>query len=148
VTEHQDGNKIEYEKTDADLAAVTRVGAGLAVLTIVVSLALVPILKGMIGRQAKGDAAPPPIAGFEPGRQAPEPRLQGEPYGDWTSLKARQESLLDSYGWVDESKGVTRIRIDQAMKLLIERGVPVRTAASPAAPASPVPSPTAAGGHP
>jgi hypothetical protein len=121
----------------------------------VVALALVPILKGMVARQARSDVAPPPIPGFEPGRQAPQPRLQGEPFGDWTALKARQESLLGSYGWVDEQAGVARIPIDRAMKLLMDRGLPVRTGAAAAAAPSPGPtpadpasaSPAPSGGH-
>lgn len=142
------GNKIEYEKTDADLGAVTKVGIGITVLATVVSLLLLPILKGMAARQAKSDAAPPPIAGFEPGRKAPEPRLQGEPFADWNALKARQESLLTSYGWVDEAAGVTRIPIDEAMKMVLQRGLPARPAGAPAAPPSPATPPTAAaGGH-
>jgi hypothetical protein len=144
VTEH--GSRIEYEKTDADLSAVTRVGLGIAVLTVVVALVLVPILGGMIARQAKDDVAPPPIPGFEPGRKAPEPRLQDEPFTDWNTLKARQESLLTGYGWVDEGSGVTRIPIDQAMTMVLERGLPVRPA-SPSPAASPSTAPSA-GGHP
>jgi hypothetical protein len=146
VTDHSNGNKIEYEQTDADLSAVTKAGLGIAVVAVLVALALVPILGVMVGRQAKSDAAPPPIAGFEPGRQAPEPRLQGEPFGDWTALKAKQESLLGSYGWVDEPGGVTRIPIDQAMKMLVERGLPARapvgatpSAPPPGSPAGPAP---------
>jgi hypothetical protein len=139
VSDPSNGNKIEYERTDADLTAVTRVGLGIAALTVVVALALVPILKGMIAYQKRSDAPAPPIAGFEPGRQAPEPRLQEEPFGDWTALKARQESLLGSYGWVDEAGGVTRIPIDQAMRMLVQRGLPARAAASPS------PSPAAGG---
>jgi len=151
VSEH--GPKIEYEKTDADLKSVTKVGVGIFLLATVVSLALWPIMNGMADRQAKDDAAPPPIA-FDPARQAPEPRLQGEPYGDWLSLKTRQEALLASYGWVDESGGVARIPIDRAMKIVLERGLPSRTptqgaAPTPSAPTTPAPpAPPAPGGHP
>jgi hypothetical protein len=154
VTEH--GPQIEFEKTDADLKAVTRVGVGIAVLATVVALALLPIMRGMVRQQAKSDAAPPAIPGFESGRQAPEPRLQREPFGDWNALRSRQESLLTSYGWVDEASGVTRIPIDQAMTMLLERGLPVREAAAggtPAASASsaaaaPGASPARPGAHP
>jgi hypothetical protein len=149
VSDH--GNKIEYEKTDADLKAVTRVGVGIAVLTAVVALALWPLMGAMVNRRAKDDAAPPPIAGFDPARQAPEPRLQGEPFGDWLALRGRQESLLTSYGWVDEDKGVARIPIDRAMKMVLERGLPARAAgvdaASPAPPAPPSPASPAPGAH-
>jgi hypothetical protein len=133
------GPGIEYEKTDADLSAVTKVGLGIAMLATVVALALWPIMNSMARRQAKEDAPPPPIAGFDPARQAPEPRLQGEPFTDWIALKARQEALLTSYGWVDEGAGVARIPIDQAMKIVLERGLPSRTAAEVAAPPSPAP---------
>jgi hypothetical protein len=141
----EQGPKIEYEPTDADLKAVTKIGVGIALLATVVALALLPILKGMVGRQAKDDVAPPPIAGFDPARQAPEPRLQGEPFGDWRALKARQEAVLTSYGWVDEDKAVTRIPIDRAMKVVLERGLPARAAveAAPAAPAPASPAPGA-----
>ena len=149
----EQGPKIQYERTDADLKAVTKVGVGIALLATVVALALLPILKAMANRQSREDAAPAPIAGFDPARQAPEPRLQGEPFADWLALKARQEAQLTSYGWVDEDKGVTRIPIDRAMKMVLERGLPARAAsgepapvASPA-PASPAPSSPAPGAH-
>ena len=145
MTEH--GPKIEYEKTDADLTAVTKVGLAIAVVATVVALALVPILKGMVSLQEKDDVAPAAIPGFEPGRKAPEPRLQGEPFADWNALKARQETLLTSYGWVDQPTGVTRIPIEQAMKMVIERGLPVRPASGDAAPAAPATPAPAAGAH-
>lgn len=138
------GPRIEYERTDADLKAVTRVGVGIAVVAVAVALALVPILHGLVARQARSDAAPPPIRGYEPNRQAPAPRLQGEPFADWAALKAKQQALLESYGWVDEPTGVTRVPIEQAMKMVLERGLAVRTA-PPATVVSPAP---AAGGHP
>lgn len=148
-------DKIEYESSDADLSAVTRVGLGIAVVATLVALALVPILKGMVAYQAKSDAPAPPIAGFEPKRQAPEPRLQEEPFRDWTTLKARQEQQLHGYGWVDEANGVTRIPIEQAMRMIVERGLPARPAPSPT-PAAPTggstgvasPAAPAAPGHP
>ena len=143
----EQGPKIEYERTDADLKAVTRVGVGIAVLATVVALALLPILNAMKNRQAREDAAPAPIAGFDPARKAPEPRLQGEPFADWLALKARQDAQLTSYGWVDEGKGVTRIPIDRAMKMVIERGLPSRPAGGEAAPAAAAPASPAPGGH-
>ena len=144
----EQGPKIQYERTDADLKAVTWVGLGIAALAAVVALALLPIMRGMVSRQAKEDVAPPPIAGFDSARQAPEPRLQGEPFADWQALKARQEAVLTSYGWVDEEKGVARIPIDRAMKMVLERGFPARVEAAAPAPAGvPAPASPAPGAH-
>jgi topoisomerase IA-like protein len=32
--------------------------------------------------------------------------------------------VLESYGWVDKDKGVVRIPIEEAMRLIAERGLP------------------------
>jgi hypothetical protein len=34
--------------------------------------------------------------------------------------------MLSSYGWLDRNAGVVRIPIDRAMKMTVERGLPVR----------------------
>lgn len=145
MTDHGQPKGIEYEKTDIDIGVVTKLGLAIVAVTLVTSLALVPILGVLKGRAEKHDPPAPPIAGFGPDRQAPEPRLQREPFGDWRTMKKRQEELMGSYGWVDEGKGVTRIPIDEAMKRLAERGLPARPAPRPSpaatAPASTAPAP-------
>ena len=77
-------NKIEYEKTDADLSAVTKVGVGIAVLATVVALALVPILKGMVARQAQ-----------ERRRAAAHPRVRAGPPGSAAAPAGRAVRRLD-----------------------------------------------------
>jgi hypothetical protein len=42
-------------------------------------------------------------------------------------LRAADEAILNSYGWVDEEAGVVRIPIDRAMELTLERGLPTRS---------------------
>ncbi len=37
-------------------------------------------------------------------------------------LLAREEELLENYGWVDREAGIVRIPIDQAIELLAEDG--------------------------
>ena len=49
-------------------------------------------------------------------------------------MHAREDLLLDNYTWVDQSKGTVRIPIEQAMKLIAQRGLPVATAATTQAP--------------
>jgi hypothetical protein len=50
------------------------------------------------------------------------PRLQSQPFKDVYQLKSAERERLTSYGWVDQSAGVVRIPIDDAMRLLSERG--------------------------
>lgn len=58
----------------------------------------------------------------------PAPRLQTQPFKDVYLLKQHEQEVLTTYGWVDEANGVVRIPITEAMRLIEERGLPVRPA--------------------
>ena len=51
----------------------------------------------------------------------PEPLLQVSPSGDWTEMLKREREILNSYRWVDRSKGIVHIPIERAMELMVER---------------------------
>ncbi|HJY85937.1 MAG TPA: hypothetical protein VKE24_03790, partial [Candidatus Acidoferrales bacterium] len=59
----------------------------------------------------------------------PEPRLQGapghrvSPAQELLEMRAEAEAALNGYAWVDEKAGLARIPIDEAMKLVAERGL-------------------------
>jgi hypothetical protein len=38
------------------------------------------------------------------------------------SLRAEEQKRLESYGWVDRSRGIVHVPIERAMQLLVERG--------------------------
>ena len=59
-------------------------------------------------------------------RRPPEPRLQDHPQQELRDLRAKQEGLLNGYGWVNKEGGVARIPIDEAMRMVVEKGLPVR----------------------
>ena len=65
-----------------------------------------------------------------PGPSAPGagkgPRLQADPHGDLTEYRRAKAGLLESYGWIDRKKGIVRIPVTRAMRLLLDRGFPVR----------------------
>ena len=44
------------------------------------------------------------------------------------NLRATEDTDLTSYGWVDRKNGVVHIPIDQAMDLILQRGLPIRQA--------------------
>lgn len=146
MTDHGNPNGIQYEKTDIDIAAVTRLGIAIVLVTVVTAGALIPLIAFLKGRAEKHDPPAASIGGFGPGRQPPEPRLQERPFDDWRAMHRRQDELLAGYGWVDESKGIARIPIEEAMKRLAEKGLPAR-AAAPVAVATPMPAPAAPAAH-
>ena len=71
----------------------------------------------------------------------PEPRLQGSAVHpnldvqDMGELRRAEDQRLGSYGWVNRQAGVTRIPIDRAMAMILERGLPKGRAATQTAPA-------------
>ncbi len=67
----------------------------------------------------------------------PAPRLQPDPIEDLNSLRASEHNLLNDYGWVDPKAGVVRIPIDQAMQLMVQRGLPGKVVSGVPAPLPP-----------
>jgi hypothetical protein len=65
---------------------------------------------------------------------APPPRLQSNGTQDLKQMRAEEDVTLQCYQWVDRRHGVIRIPIDVAMKLMVERGLPVRTNPAPGTP--------------
>ena len=63
-------------------------------------------------------------------RLPPEPRLQVSPREDARGIPAhRKTRILNGYTWVDREAGTVRIPIAEAMKLTVQKGLPVRAAA-------------------
>ena len=65
-------------------------------------------------------------------REPEGPRLQTQPFKDVYLLRQGENDKLTSYGWVDKAGGVTRIPVERAMELMIQRGFQVRTEAGDA----------------
>jgi hypothetical protein len=120
-----DSKQIDNERQhepDLDSArCVAWVSAGLAAL-VLAALALVSGMLLVLDRESSAPAAkslvtlppPPPTVG---------PRLNPDQSGQLHALRQQQEALLDSYGWVDPSRGIARIPIRRAMAVLAERGL-------------------------
>jgi len=61
------------------------------------------------------------------------------------SLRAEEDALLKSYGWVDRTAGSVHIPIDRAMEIVLDRGVP---GGKPMAAGAPAPAPATSGQKP
>ena len=59
----------------------------------------------------------------------PTPRFQENPQQELQELRAKQKALLEGYGWVNKEAGIARIPIEDAMRIVVERGLPAREAA-------------------
>ena len=63
----------------------------------------------------------------------PAPALQKQPQADLKQFELEQRMALSGYGWVDRSKGLARIPIEEAMRIIAARGAHAYDAPDPAA---------------
>ncbi len=143
--------EVGYEPTDMSTRAVFGFFIALAVAGVLVILAMWGVFRYL----AKEELAAHPTAGTisttkeelapiggDPAVKFPAPRLQPDPVADLNKFRAREEEILNSYGWVDEANGRAHIPIEQAINVVAKTGLPTR----PNAAAPPNPSSAAAGG--
>jgi hypothetical protein len=112
------------EQRDLSLRAITVFAVSLAVTILTVLL----VAKGLFGWMLERRAArqPPPLPVGAASQLPPEPRLQVHAPLDLERWRAMEQSLLTGYGWVDRDRGVARIPIARAMKLIEDRGLQPR----------------------
>jgi hypothetical protein len=117
---------VSHEQSDVNIHAILGFGAALIVIAAVVHL-LIYVLFGYFNRRENAKVpAEYPLAAAQGHREPPEPRLQIDPRQDLADLRAKEDEVLSSYGWVDKNAGLVRIPIDAAVKLTLERGLPAR----------------------
>ena len=121
----QDKNEeIRYETSDASARALARFMLFIVLATIAVAWVVRVMYFSLAHREAM-EQPPAPIMQFEANRVPPNPRLQASEPIDLTAFRSEEERIVTTYGWVDKSQGIVRIPVDEAMRLLLERGLPV-----------------------
>jgi hypothetical protein len=121
-----DNRDVVHEESDVDVSAILRYGLGLLGVALVVHVFLWWLL-GVFERQNEHRQTQVyPMAASEQNRLPPAPRFQENPQQELQELRAKQRALLEGYGWVNKEAGIARIPIEDAMKIVIERGLPVR----------------------
>jgi hypothetical protein len=117
---------VHHETSDVDFRAILTFGVGLAIAAAAIHVLLWLLFIHFEGREAQTGARRFPLAAEQQNRLPAEPRLQTNPRQDLNDLRAREDELLNTYGWVDRNAGVVRIPIGEAMRLTVERGLPAR----------------------
>ena len=115
-----------HEESDVAIGGLFGFAAGLTIVLVLVCLIVLLLFKFYAAREGQAAPAEFPLAAQQENRRPPEPRLQTDPRQDLSDLRAQEDRLLHSYGWVDRNAGTVRIPIEQAMRLTLERGLPAR----------------------
>jgi hypothetical protein len=122
----QDNVEVVHEERDVIVGAILRYGLGLFVIAAAAHLLLWWLL-GVYERQnERAQTQVYPMAASQQDRLPPEPRFQQDPQQEMQDLRAKQKALLEGYGWANKDAGVARIPIEEAMRLIVERGLPAR----------------------
>jgi hypothetical protein len=124
--EQQVNPEVQHEHSDVNISAILGFGGALIVVAVVIHLLIYVLFGYFNSREQLQTAVEYPLAAAQGRREPPEPRLQTAPRQDLADLRAKEDDMLTSYGWVDKNAGVVRIPIDAAMKLTLERGLPAR----------------------
>jgi hypothetical protein len=124
-------DSTRYERQDFNTRIIGWYGLGLVIVCLVTSLIIFYFEKGLDRYFAYGGKA---TWTSSPEMVVPAPRLQANPARELEEMRAQENAILQSYGWVDRERGVIRIPIEKAMQLTIERGLPTRKSTPKPAP--------------
>jgi hypothetical protein len=123
--EHDLNPGVAHERKDVNVFQISAFGIGLLLSCIVVVFAMWAMFDFLFAREdAKNATNPAASMMSERPKLPPEPRLQAEPKIELKDLRADEEAILNSYGWVDPNKGIVRIPIDQAIDIVMQKGLP------------------------
>jgi hypothetical protein len=124
---------VSFEERDVQTSTIYGYLLALGLAVVASALICVYILRFTMNYAASTDAPPPPsrdALGKDFRMMPPEPRLQGVP-GHQTDPQAdlRQKVHDDSEAnekleWVDRGSGIAQIPVQDAMKMIAEKGLP------------------------
>ena len=132
---------VAHEHSDVNIRAIVMFGVGLVIVTAVVALLMAGMFKWLEGQATKND---PPVSPLTAPPQAMPRTTTSSPFfgharGETQLLTNEPAALrklsddeykrLHGYGWVDGKPGVAHMPIEEAKKLILERGLPARQGA-------------------
>ncbi|HXS96299.1 MAG TPA: hypothetical protein VN736_16965 [Candidatus Limnocylindrales bacterium] len=137
---------VGHEVVDVDEWAVGKFGIALVLICIAVLALLFGIFHFFL--QQSGGPLPSRVeqgVEMDARSEPPQPRLQPSDILDMEQMRAAENQILNSYGWVDQGSGTVRIPIDRAMEILAQRGLPARPDNGPQSAAANVTVPSESG---
>jgi hypothetical protein len=118
-----------YEHTDASVWIIVKFLFWLAISAVIIHVGLGLIYAMMIDRALETGEQRYPLAATQGERLPPTPRLQQFPQNDLYQFRSGEEAFLEGYGWMNKEAGTVHIPIEDAMRLVVERGLPSRAPA-------------------
>lgn len=118
-----------YEHTDASVWIIVKFVIGLAISAVIIHVGLGLLYGLLIDYSMETGEQRYPLAATQGERLPPAPRLQQKPRNEFYEFRVGEEAFLEGYGWMNKEAGIVHIPIEDAMRLIVERGLPARTPA-------------------
>lgn len=115
---------VSHESSDINIRTIISFAVGLAVVVLVSAGLMYAMFQMLESRAEAQDPQLSPLAHGGDRRTGPK-LLVNEPAG-LRKFHAEETEKLESYGWVNQQGGVTHVPIEDAKKLIVQRGLPVR----------------------
>ena len=116
---------VAHEHSDVNVRSLLMFAAGLAAVVIFAFVAMRGLFLALEGMAAKNDPVLSPHA-IPAGQLPPEPRLLLNEPANLAKQRHMEAEGLNTYGWENQGAGIARLPIEEAKKLLLQRGVPYR----------------------
>jgi hypothetical protein len=128
-----ENDSVAFETRDVKARTIYVYLAVLAVAVILSYIVCVFILRATTKMAVDSDTPPPPVRqemGKDYLTMPPEPRLQGvpghgnDPQSDLREKIREDTQANDTTAWIDQSNGIAQIPVEDAMKIIAEKGLP------------------------
>lgn len=138
---HQDGAlhaRKGYETLDAQAGATYRAGAYILGAMFLAAALLVPMYGLLARRESRLQSPAATVIREQPAAAGSFPRLVTSEPLVLKTFREQEDAILNSYGWVEKDRGVARMPVTEAIRIVGERRA---LPSFPAAPLAATPGP-------
>jgi hypothetical protein len=121
---------VAFESSDIETRTILAYMFYLALAVVAIFVVSVFIFRFTTKMAADSDTPMAPVHRNVGATMPPEPRLQGvpghtnDPQLDLRDKKEADEEANEKYDWTDKQAGIARIPVEEAMKVIVEKGLP------------------------
>jgi len=121
---------VSFEERDINVGTIYWYLIALGLATALALILCIFVYRFTSSLASSLDTPPPPSRAAFPKDYPPEPRLQGVPgheFDPQKDLRFKLKADLDAnerLGWIDKNAGTAQIPVEDAMKIIAEKGLP------------------------
>lgn len=122
---------VSFESSDIDVRTILAYLFYLALAVVAAFIASVFIFRVTTNIAVESRTPPPPVRQGAARTMPPEPRLQGmtmlgtqDPQQDMRNMIKEDRDANEKLGWIDKPAGTAQIPVEEAMKIIVSKGLP------------------------